>query len=161
MRSLFFTLTFIAMFMLFVGCSKTSPTKAEQVKESPAYFSKAFFGTETLLVEIADTDELRAKGLMYRREMPQNQGMLFIFPEPQPLVFWMHNTFLPLDIAFVSADGTILNILQMAPLDDTKRYRSEGFAKYAIETNINWFSAHKIVAGSKVTFELKPKPLIY
>jgi uncharacterized protein len=64
----------------------------------------------------------------------------------------MRNTFIPLDIAFVDADGIILNIHQAKPLDDSIHYRSAGAAKYVIETNQGWFSRHGIRPGDKVAF---------
>jgi uncharacterized membrane protein (UPF0127 family) len=84
--------------------------------------------------------------------MPENEGMLFVYKEPQEMSFWMRNTFIPLDIAFVDADGIILNIHQAKPLDDSIHYRSAGAAKYVIETNQGWFSRNGIRPGDKVTF---------
>ena len=89
---------------------------------------------------------------MFRQSMPENEGMLFVYKEPQEMSFWMRNTFIPLDIAFVDADGIILNIHQAKPLDDSIHYRSAGAAKYVIETNQGWFSRHGIRPGDKVAF---------
>jgi len=76
--------------------------------------------------------------------------MLFIFKEPQELNFWMRNTLIPLDIAFIGPDSVILNIHQARPLDESVQYRSAGAAKYVIETNQGWFSRHGIRPGDKV-----------
>jgi len=89
---------------------------------------------------------------MHRRQMPQDEGMLFVFEYPQPLSFWMKNTYLPLDIAFVSKDGTILNILRMEPLNEVPRYLSRGPALYAIEANAGWFQNNGIKPGDRVRF---------
>lgn len=71
-------------------------------------------------VELADTDESRARGLMFRRDLPAGQGMLFIYPEPQPVSFWMRNTLIPLDMVFADAQGVIRHIHANArPLDET------------------------------------------
>jgi len=84
--------------------------------------------------------------------MPDDEGMLFVFEYPQPLSFWMKNTYLPLDIAFVSTDYRVLNILPMKPMDETPRYTSAGPALYAIETNQRWFAKHGIKAGDRIRF---------
>ena len=71
-------------------------------------------------VEIADSDEERARGLMFRRDLPAGQGMLFIYESPQPVSFWMRNTLIPLDIVYIRPDGRVLSIARNArPLDET------------------------------------------
>jgi hypothetical protein len=119
---------------------------------NPANFKKIIVGKTPLRVEVAVTLEKQERGLMFRQSMPENEGMLFVYKEPQEMSFWMRNTFIPLDIAFVDADGIILNIHQAKPLDDSIHYRSAGAAKYVIETNQGWFSRNGIRPGDKVTF---------
>ena len=116
---------------------------------SPA-FRKIIVGKTPLRVEVADTPEKQERGLMFRQSMPDNEGMLFVFKEPHEMNFWMRNTLIPLDIAFVGADGVILNIHKAKPLDESVNYRSAGVAKYVIETNQGWFSRHGIRPGDKV-----------
>jgi len=154
--------------LLLSGCGKTEkPVKSgSKSKENPSGntspgFSMTIFGTETLWVEIADTPIERQRGLMFRKKMSENKGMLFIFETPQVLCFWMKNTYIPLDIAFVSADSTIVNILQMAPLNTEPRYYSNGIALYAIEANEGWFAKHGITTGQKVKIVRKLEPLMY
>ncbi len=108
--------------------------------------------TASLWVEIADRPDTRQMGLMFRQSLPQDEGMLFVFEEPQILVFWMRNTFIPLDIAFISPEGVILNIESMRPLDEGPRYRSLGPARYAIEANQGWFESRGIRPGARVRF---------
>lgn len=117
-----------------------------------AKIKKILVGKTPLWVEVADTPEKQQRGLMYRQSLPENEGMLFVFRESQELAFWMRNTFIPLDIVFVGADGVILNIQQAAPLDESVLYRSAGAAQYVIETNQGWFSRHGIRPGDRVTF---------
>lgn len=77
-------------------------------------------------VERATTPEEHARGLMYRKDMAPNHGMLFVFPEQRPLSFWMENTLIPLDMIFIRSDGTIAHIHPMAkPLDRTPISSSE------------------------------------
>ncbi|QJR14003.1 DUF192 domain-containing protein [Usitatibacter palustris] len=107
-------------------------------------------GTHALKVEVVDTDETRSKGLMFRKTMPANDGMLFVFEDVGYHSMWMKNTYLPLSVAFIDGEGKILNILDMEPLMEIT-YTAAGPARYAIETNKGWFAGKKIEAGAKVT----------
>jgi len=111
-------------------------------------------GGRRLLVEIAATPDARACGLSNRQSLPQNQGMLFIYPAPQPLVFWMKDTLIPLSIAFIDKTGRIVSIQKMTPLQTETRYRSPRPAPFALEVNQGWFEKQKIQVGSKVDLEI-------
>ena len=107
-------------------------------------------GPHALRVEVVANDADRSKGLMHRKSLGKDDGMLFIFDEPGYHSMWMKNTFIPLSVAFVDRDGTILNILDMEPqTEDT--HMSAGPSIYAIETNKGWFAAKKVKAGDKVS----------
>jgi uncharacterized membrane protein (UPF0127 family) len=103
-----------------------------------------------MTVEIADTDASRTLGLMHRSQMDPDAGMLFSWTEDIEGGFWMHNTILPLSIAFIAADGTILSIHDMQPLDE-RTTSPGGPYRYALETNQGFFRVHNITAGDKVT----------
>lgn len=103
-----------------------------------------------MTVEIADTEASRELGLMHRSQMDPDAGMLFSWTEDTEGGFWMYNTILPLSIAFFTADGTILNVADMQPLD-TNTTPAAGSYRYALETNQGFFKAHNITAGDKVT----------
>jgi uncharacterized protein len=134
------------------GCRKEpAPGKAPAGEARPGRVRLAV-GRALLWVEVAEDEATRERGLMYRRQMPRDEGMLFVFESPQPLSFWMRNTLIPLDIAFVAGDGRILNILEMKPLDEGPRYNSIGPALYAIETNAGWFRENGIKPGDRVAF---------
>jgi uncharacterized membrane protein (UPF0127 family) len=107
-------------------------------------------GSHALKVEVAASEPERMQGLMFREELGKDEGMLFIFDELAYHSMWMKNTLIPLSVAFVADDGTILNILDMKPhtLDS---HTAAGPARYAVETNKGWFAAKKIKAGDKVT----------
>ncbi|MFH1468550.1 MAG: DUF192 domain-containing protein [Pseudomonadota bacterium] len=100
-------------------------------------------------VEIADTPETRATGLMYRDSLGGDDGMLFVYPDEQPRSFWMENTEIPLSIAFVAASGAIVSVLDMKPLDRHHTH-SGAPARYAIEVNQGWFAAHHVAVGCHV-----------
>src|SRR5260370_38053148 len=102
-----------------------------------------------LVAEVAATTDTRTTGLMNRFSLQPDHGMLFVFAEPQPLAFWMHNTYVPLSIAFIGADGRILNIEDMAPrTDDT--HPSRGLALYALEMKKGWFADRGVNSGDRL-----------
>ena len=86
---------------------------------------------------------------MNRFSLKPDHGMLFVFDAPQPLAFWMRNTYVPLSIAFIDADGRILNIDDMAPRTDGT-HPSKGLALYALEMKKGWFADRGIRAGDRV-----------
>ena len=102
-----------------------------------------------LYVNIANTPETLAKGLMFVKDMPPDEGMLFSFSRVQPLRFWGENTFLPLDIAFVDGDGVIREISKISPFS-RKTVESSIPCKYAIEANDGFFKEHRIEIGDKI-----------
>ena len=102
-------------------------------------------------VELADEPAERQQGLMYRESMPENHGMLFAYPEERTLGFWMKNTLIPLDIAYIDRDGRIVDIKQMAP-QSTETHNSAAPAMYALEMNQGWFAANGIRVGDLVEF---------
>jgi uncharacterized protein len=104
---------------------------------------------QKLIVEVVSTPETRATGLMNRFSLQQDHGMLFVFEAPQPLAFWMKNTYVPLSIAFIDAHGRIINIEDMRPQDEST-HLSKGMALYAIEMRQGWFAAKGIGVGDGV-----------
>ena len=104
---------------------------------------------QKLQVELATTPQTRALGLMNRFSLRTDHGMLFVFESPQPLAFYMKNTYVPLSIAFVDSRGKIMNIEDMRPLDESSHW-SKGPALYAIEMRQGWFASRGIGAGDKV-----------
>ncbi|MGZ5039331.1 MAG: DUF192 domain-containing protein [Usitatibacter sp.] len=107
-------------------------------------------GAHTLSVEVASSEPQRMQGLMFREKLGRNDGMLFVFDEPSYQSMWMKNTLIPLSVAFIDADGRILNILDMEP-QTLDTHTSAGPAVYAIETNKGWFDENKVKPGEKVT----------
>ncbi|MFM2083412.1 MAG: hypothetical protein RLY95_230 [Pseudomonadota bacterium] len=99
--------------------------------------------------QIAQTPEERQIGLMFRAQMPQAEGMIFIFEEPSKQCFWMKNTILPLTAAFIADDGTILNLADMKP-QTTETHCSAKPVRFVLEMNQGWFAKKGIKAGSKL-----------
>lgn len=107
-----------------------------------------------LTVHVADTQRKRDKGLMFVRKLPENEGMLFVFPVKIYGGFWMKNTLIPLSIAFLDWDGEILKILHMEPCkeDICPTYDPGISYHYAIEVNLGWFEKNQIKEGDYVRF---------
>ncbi|HEX4942988.1 MAG TPA: DUF192 domain-containing protein, partial [Usitatibacteraceae bacterium] len=118
--------------------------------EAPLPVSNVRVAGHALRVEVVATMEQRAKGLMFRKKLGKNDGMLFVFEEPAYHAMWMKNTLIPLSVAFIDGEGRILNIADMEP-ETLDSHAAAGPARFAIETNKGWFAERKVVAGSKVT----------
>jgi len=100
-------------------------------------------------VEIADTPDERQQGLMGREALAEDAGMLFIFDQEQPLSFWMKDTLIPLSIAYIDGSGTIVDIQDMQPLDETL-HPSATPARYALEVNQGFFGERGVTVGDTV-----------
>lgn len=114
-------------------------------------------GGKKITVEIAKTDEQRQHGLMYRKSLPANQGMLFIFEAEQTLSFWMKNTLIDLSIGYFDKNQVLVDVQEMVPLSPMEArptsYPSAKPAMYALEMNKGWFAKNKIKTGQKFQFE--------
>lgn len=108
-------------------------------------------------VEVAQTPDQREIGLMYRKTMGPNDGMLFAFEEPGQQCFWMKNTLLPLSVAFVADDGTIVNIDDMKPLT-LDGHCSKNEVRFVLEMNQGWFAKRGLKAGEKLQGQPFAKP---
>lgn len=124
-------------------CQTTAPGPALPIKTLTA-------GMHRIQAEVAATDATRSRGLMFRKELAPNHGMLFIFEQPNVQCFWMRNTLLPLSIAFILDDGTITNIADMAPMTENS-HCSTAPVRYTLEMEQGWFAKRGITAGKKIT----------
>jgi uncharacterized protein len=104
---------------------------------------------EAFAVEYAHTNEQRAQGLMFRKSLCENCGMLFEFKPTRRAGMWMKNTFIPLDVAFIDDEGVITDIKKMQPHDLTSVNSSQKIA-YALEMNQGWFANHAVKEGDKI-----------
>lgn len=117
---------------------------------------KAYINEKEIYIELAITPEERKKGLMNRKYLKENHGMLFIFPKEDYLHFWMKDTYIPLDIGFFDEDGFLIEIQKLEALSETIHTSSKP-AKYALEMNQNWFEKNQIrpYAKLKLTNEIE------
>jgi uncharacterized protein len=107
-------------------------------------------GGVSLKAEIAEDDQSREMGLMFRDSLPEDHGMLFIFDQPYQASFWMKNTKIPLSIAFLENDRVISEEKSMRPYDETLIQSRSDKIRYAIEVNAGWFDRHQVKPGTKV-----------
>jgi uncharacterized protein len=103
-----------------------------------------------LEVELAETPQQQAKGLRFRQTLDENDGMLFVFPAPQRVSFWMKDASIPLSIAFIQSDGKIIQIRPMQPYDETPVPSLSDTVAYALLVNQGWFERHGIAAGTVI-----------
>ncbi len=146
-RLLVAAVVFIA-FATLTACGGSS-APAATITPGPSV-SISFGGGANLQVEIADTSAERAVGLMHRTSLGDDSGMLFAFPSDTEATFYMKDTLVPLTVAFVKADGTIVHFEDMEPQTETRHHSSEPY-RYAIEANLGWFAAHGVAVGGNVT----------
>jgi uncharacterized membrane protein (UPF0127 family) len=106
-------------------------------------------GMYVIQAELAQTPEQQMVGMMFRREMGTNEGMLFVNADAGVRCFWMRNTLLPLSIAFIADDGTIVNLADMAPQSDQSHCSAKP-VRFALEMNQGWFAKRGIAAGFKL-----------
>jgi uncharacterized protein len=106
-----------------------------------------------VVVELAQDDAARTRGLMYRTRLDADAGMLFSWDREQPRSFWMLNTCIPLDMLFIADDGTIVGILEQVPTLNTAPRGVPCAAQHVLEVNAGWTRQHGVVPGQKVAFE--------
>ena len=161
--------SFAVLALLAVGCSTNSTTKrddeamtasAADPRANPGASgptSKVYLATPqgevAVGVEVVATRSKIERGLMYRQNLPPDDGMLFMLNEERDHTFWMHNTLIPLDMIFIRKDLTIAGIVQNAePKTDTPRRVGE-ISFYVLEVNGGYCASHGVAANAKVRFE--------
>ena len=135
-----------------------SSTPACAAPSGPRVILESGGKSHRVQVELADTDAKRERGLMFRKELPEGRGMLFLFDEEGEHTFWMKDTLIPLDLIFVDSSGRVTGIIARArPL--TLEPRSGGPSRMVLEVPGGWAAAHGIRAGDRMTVEgLGEKP---
>ena len=116
-------------------------------------------GMHKIRAEVVNTPATRAQGLMERKELPGNQGMLFVFPQAQIYCMWMRNTLIPLSVAFIDDEGEIINIEDMQPQTDT-HHCANAPVRFALEMSKGWFERRGLASG-RLLKGLKQAPVGY
>jgi len=147
------TFLFSALFgILLTACGKEPATP----EPSDTYFTLSM-GEQSVEVQLALTPNEQRKGLMFRREMGENQGMLFIFDHTKQMSFWMKNTYIPLDVGYIAADGTLREVHKLYPHDTTPVKSRNSDILMALEMNQGWFEANNIKAGDRLDMAILKK----
>lgn len=143
----------IAIGLLSLAAAFGNLSHAQNVPQTDLQRIKLSAGMHLIDTQVAASPEQRSTGLMFRKEMPPSEGMLFVFEQATTQCFWMKNTLLPLTAAFVADDGTIVNLADMKP-QTTESHCSMQPVRYVLEMNQGWFGKKGIKAG----FKLAGKP---
>ncbi len=129
-----------------VACGNGGPPSVPGAQLPVAWLT---VGVHRISVELAERPEDRNRGLMFRDALPDDHGMLFVFPEEKILSFWMRNTRIPLSIAFIDSGGHIVRIADLEPHDE-RPVPSGRPALYALEMQRGWFRDHAVFEGDRV-----------
>lgn len=164
--------------LLAAGCQEEkSPTGASTAATAPAQASsslppradsgtpqpklptvKLYVGTNEIAAEIASTARQIQTGMMWRTNMAEMEGMLFVFPQPQAVAFYMRNTLVPLSCGYIDAQGTLLEIYDMKPRDETPIPSASGEIQYVLEMNQGWFERNHVRTGMVFSTQYGPFP---
>ena len=123
---------------------------AQQLPQPTLRTTKLTTGIHVITAEVAATPQSRMIGLMMRERLAPNHGMVFVFEDKSQHCFWMRNTLIPLSIAFIEDDGTIVSIADMAPKSDASTCPPRA-VRYALEMDQGWFAKRGVAAGKKIT----------
>jgi uncharacterized protein len=125
------------------------PTMAQLKLQS----MKLWLGAEEMMVELALTAEQQQTGMMFRTNLAENAGMLFVFPAPHQASFWMKNCPLPLSAAYIDPDGVILEIHPLQPHNTNSVVAASERVQFVLETNQGWFERHHVTPGMVIRTE--------
>lgn len=155
-KLLLFHVIKIALVILYCSTNNASLALAQSESSQPFFRKVALtVASKKIMVELAETPEQRAFGLMYRKTLGENDGMLFIFESEESLAFWMKNTFIPLSIGYFDKHKRLVDVQEMVPFKgemDSKNYPSKKKSMYALEMNPQWYKKNKIKVGDKFSF---------
>ena len=134
-----------------LGCDRAAPPSSAAGPDQPQRLATATIrvGSTPLVVEVARTREEQGKGMMFRKHLGPDEAMLFIADRDTNLSFWMKNTYVDLDLAFIRSDGTVVQVERMTALNTDPVYANQP-ARFTLEAPAGWFAAHGIGVGTKV-----------
>jgi uncharacterized membrane protein (UPF0127 family) len=147
------------------GCDKPLPPAAQAAPAAPAVESgptkaqprlptvKLLLGTNEMVTEIARSALEVQTGMMFRTNMPEMEGMIFVFPDSDYRAFWMKNTLVPLSCAYINREGLVMELHDMKPLDQTSIPSVSGEIQYVLEVNQGWFKRHHVTPGTLIQSE--------
>ncbi len=139
----------LALLTCALGFFATSPSLAQSGPQARLEQIELRAGLHLIRAEVAASDKARATGLMFRDRLNANEGMLFVFERAQRQCFWMRNTLIPLSIAFIADDGSIINISDMHPQSE-QAHCSARPVRFALEMEQGWFARRAIGAGTRL-----------
>jgi len=147
------------LFAVSLFCSVALAETTPAPKDITFKKEKITLSGKTISVELAETPEQHERGLMYRKSLPEQEGMLFVFPNEEVRYFWMKNTFVDLAIGYFDKDKALIDIQEMkaTSMMETRppSYPSAKPAMYALEMTKGWFAKNKIKLGQKFTFSAR------
>ncbi len=137
--------------LIFIGSAVIQDSnQPTNLLDGTASFVDRFGELHVLDIEVADTEQLRREGLMFRTYLPPNQGMLFTFPSSEPRTFWMKNTLISLDIIFLDSSGTVVSFAENTKTQQTTEvYSSASPAMYVLEANSGWVMRTNLSVGDQ------------
>jgi uncharacterized membrane protein (UPF0127 family) len=145
-----------------ISCRRSEPAEIGAVPANQPYLDhaqprlstiKLWLGSQELVAEVARTQTEVATGMMFRKEMNENEAMLFVFAQPFHASFYMRNTIIPLSCAYLDTEGEILEIHDLKPRDETPIEAASANVRYVLETKQGWFDRNKIGVGTLVRAE--------
>jgi len=145
-----------------ISCRRSEPAVIGAVPANQPYLDhpqprlptiKLWLGSQELVAEVARTQTEVATGMMFRKEMNENEAMLFVFAQPYQASFYMRNTLIPLSCAYIDTEGQILEIHDLKPRDETPVEAASANVRYVLETKQGWFDRNKIGVGTLVRTE--------
>ena len=131
-------------------CALVLPAVAQQAPQPALRTAQLTTGIHVITAEVAATPQSRMLGLMMRERLAPNHGMVFVFEDKSHHCFWMRNTLIPLSIAFIDDDGTVVNIADMAPKSDASTCPQRP-VRYALEMDQGWFAKRGVTVGKKIS----------
>ena len=139
-----------ALFLAFLLEAATFTSRAQTQAQPELPVTKLSIGGKSIRSEIADEEHERAAGLMFRKELADDAGMLFIMPQTGPVAFWMRNTELPLTIAYIGPNGAIMELHDLEPFNERPVPSTFPHIAYALEMPRGWFTKNNIWPGERV-----------
>jgi uncharacterized membrane protein (UPF0127 family) len=149
--------------VLLGGCRKPAPGMPPLPTQAQSRLPtiKLWLGAQEMITEMALNDSQERTGMMFRTNMAENEGMIFVFPQPTRASFWMMNTLIPLSAAYIDPDGTILEIHDLKPQDTNAVVAASDNVQYVLETPQGWFQRNNVGTGSVIRTERGSLPATF